>query len=412
VGDDGGAAIDAAEPDAIQFDCEPDTIVCDDENDRYVECGSDGSPTRVINCALGCSDGVEKCIDVAPSNGLAGFLDLARDDAASTDVVFTGTSTINTDTGAVTIGGVATTVPTDVANGIRVYMFKSVEIPGTLKVSGSLSLALVSDGDVTITGVLDVSADGLTGGPGSISDFNDPCVGGDMVGGVDFPGGGGGGRFQPGANGGFAYPNISGAPGGIALTDPDLQPLIGGCRGGESRGLMTPVPPPNGGGGGGAVQIVSRSIISLLGGGIIDASGGGGVSTGFGPGGGSGGAVLLEAPALTLDGAGVIVSTKGGAGGGPSGSALDAPGEDGGTDAAPAAGGANSGYAAGGDGGTASAAPEAGDAGNSTNKLGAGGGGSVGEARFNNESASVTPANGAAIRSRFSVGSIGTRLVP
>lgn len=406
-GDD-AATVDGAPPDAL-VGCEPDTIVCDDDAGRYVECGSDGVAELVMDCPLGCYELAEKCLDVAPSNGLAGYLDLARDDEASTDVVFTGSSTIDTDTGEVTVGGVPTTIPTIIANGIRVYMFKSVEIPGTLKVTGTLPVALVSDGTVTITGVLDVSADSTTGGPGSI--VTGPCVGGDEVNGVDFAGGGGGGRFQSGSEGGYAYPSTAGGAGGDALSDADLQPLVGGCRGGLARGFQLPEPPPNGGGGGGAVQIVTRGPIALTGGGVIDASGGGGSGSSPGPGGGSGGGVLLEAPTILLDGSGVVISSKGGAGAGAR-SGLNAPGEDGGTGAAPAAGGSLAGYAAGGNGGTDGMAPQVGDAGNATNTAGAGGGGSVGESRFNTQSATVTPANGAAIRSRFSVGTIGTRLVP
>ena len=415
VGDDEDAAtsIDATEPDAIQLDCEPDTIVCDDAAERYVECDSTGNPSLVIDCALGCSTGVEKCVDVAPSNGLAGYLDMARDDAAATDVVFTGSSTINTDTGEVTIGGVLTPVPTDVANGTRVFMFKSVEIPGTLRVTGAIPLALVSDGDVSIAGTLDVSADLSASGPGAVQ--TGACVGSgeSNASGNPIPGGGGGGRFQAGAVGGAAYDGPAGHVGGAVASDPDLQPLVGGCRGGSAAYLIFPTPPPNGGGGGGAVQITSRTRIDVVASGKIDASGGGGSGPGPGPGGGSGGGILLEAPTIAVDGAGAVVSTKGGAGGGSRGSGTSAaPGADGGTDSAAAAGGSITSYATGGNGGTEAAAPTIGGGGNSTNIHGAGGGGSIGETRFNTESATVVPSNGAAIRSRFSVGTIGTRLVP
>lgn len=407
------ADVDAVVPDAIPVDCEPDTIVCDDAAERYVECDSTGTPSRVIDCALGCSDGVEKCIDVAPSNGLAGYLDLARDDDAATDVVFTGSSTINTDTGEVTIGGVATAVPTDVANGIRVYMFKSVEIPGTVKVTGAIPLALVSDGNVSITGTLDVSADASTRGPGS-SVETAACVGGSdsNFSSNPIPGGGGGGRFQAGAAGGAGYNGPAGRPGGVVASDPDLEPLVGGCRGGTAAYILIPTPPPNGGAGGGAVQITSRTRIEVVASGKIDASGGGGAGPGPGPGGGSGGGVLLEAPDIVIDGIGAVISTKGGAGGGARGSGTGAPGADGGTGPAAAAGGSLGGYAIGGNGGTEAAAPTNGGSGNSTNIHGAGGGGSVGEARFNTATATVLPTNGAAIRSRFSTGTIGTRLVP
>lgn len=408
------ADVDAVVPDAIPVDCEPDTIVCDDAAERYVECDSNGAAAVVIDCPLGCYELAEKCVDVAPSNGLAGYLDLARDDASVTDIVFTGSSTINTDTGEVSIGGVVTALPTDVANGIRVYMFKSLEIPGTLKVTGAIPLAFVSHGDATITGTLDVSADSTMRGPGGVD--VGACVGSGTsnIASNPIPGGGGGGRFQAGAAGGAGYNGPAGQAGGEVNSDPDLQPLVGGCRGGTAAYLIFPTPPPNGGGGGGAVQITSRTRVEIVSTGKIDASGGGGTGPGPGPGGGSGGGILLEAPTVVIDGAGAVISTKGGAGGGTRGSGTSAaPGEDGGTGPAAANGGSLGGnYAAGGNGGTEGAPPTAGGAGNSTNIHGAGGGGSVGEARFNTETATVVPANGAAIRSRFSVGTIGTRLVP
>jgi hypothetical protein len=324
------------------------------------------------------------------------------------DVVFTGSSTIDTDTGEVTIGGVVTEVPNEVANGIRIYMFKAIDVQGTVKVTGTLPIALVAHDDVVITGALDVSGDGLAAGPGAIA--SGECDGESIIGGTSFPGGGGAGRFEAGGSGGSAYGGPTGGVAGISLSDSDLQPLRGGCRGGEARGLVSPTPPPNGGGGGGAVQVVSRNRIEFTSTGIIDASGGGGSGNTAGPGGGSGGGVLLEAPAIVLDGPGVIISTKGGAGGGAGGTV--AAGEDGGTSASPAAGGSRSGYATGGDGGTELVPPGNGASGNATNGQGAGGGGSVGEARFNSSSATVVPANGAAIRSRFTTGTLATRLIP
>lgn len=409
IADDGGA-IDAAEPDALVLDCEPDTIVCDDAEGRYVECGSDGTSTRVIDCPLGCATTAEKCVDVAPSNGLAGYLDQARDDATVRDVTFAGSSTIDTDSGVIMNGDIPLDIATSVTNGIRVYMFKNLSIQGTVKVTGTMPIAFVADGNVEITGIIDVSADMYTSGPGGVT--SGACIGGDIAGAQNnIPGGGGGGRFQPGGRGGNAYNGASGGAAGAARPEPTIEPLVGGCRGGEARYLVFPTPPPNGGGGGGALQISATGRIELTATGKIDASGGGGSGPGPGPGGGAGGAVLLEAPIIVLDGPGVVISTKGGGGGGARGSTA-APGADGGTDPEPAAGGSLSGYAAGGAGGTEAAAPQDGGTGNATNTHGAGAGGSVGETRFNTQTASVMPDNGAAIRSRFTIGSVGTRLIP
>jgi len=399
----------AVEPDVMPVECEAGSIVCDDALGRYIECGPGGVSTRIIDCPLGCATDAEICLDVAPSNGLAGYLDQARDDLDVVAVTFTGSSTMNTDTGDVTSAGVPITIPSATANGIRVFMFKDVDVPGTLKITGSAPIALLADGDITITGLVDVSADGATNAPGAIQ--SGACVGSGQIGATEpTAGGGGAGRFQIGGNGGRRYNTTTDSPGGATSSDADLDPLVGGCQGGQARRLVVPTPASNGGGGGGAVQLVARGAVTLGAGGTIDASGGGGGNgVDAGPGGGSGGSVLIEAPSIMLDGPGVVISTKGGSGSGARSSNISAPGADGGTAAAPAAGGALSGHAAGGAGGTETTAPGNGATGNSAQVAGGGGGGSVGEARFNNRSAAITPAGGAAIRSHYSVGTIGSR---
>lgn len=391
--------------------CAPSTTDCDETSGRYVECSPEGFALVDVLCPLGCAPDVEACLDVDPSNELAGYLDQARDDDTVTSIDFTGASTIDTDTGAVTIGSVPVDVTSAVANGIRVLMFKDVEISGTVKVSGTLPLAILSDGDIEITGALDVSADGVVPGPGASQET--ACIGGSTANTASNPvsGAGGGGHFHAGARGGLHAGGTSAGAGGTAASDPDLTPLVGGCPGGAATFLIFPAPPPNGGGGGGAVQLTARGRIALTGSGVIDASGGGASGPGPGAGGGAGGSVLLEAPTIVLDGPGVVVSTKGGGGGGArSSSSAYAPGEDGGTGAQPAAGGSLSNHAAGGSGGTEAAQPTVGQNGNSTNQHGGGGGGSVGEALFKSRSGAVTPASGAAVRSRFATETISSRV--
>jgi hypothetical protein len=407
------AAVDAVPIDAIPPDampCVADTIECIDDVGLYVECGSDGRPAREIECPLGCASGQETCLDVAPSNSLGGYLDQARIDENVVDVVFTGASTIDTGTGAATIAGVTVSIPNGTSNGVRVFMFKDVEIAGTLKVTGTMGLALVADGRVEITGLVDVSADQEANGPGAAT--AGACLGDDNPNVTQWSGGGGGGHFENGAGGGGYYGGAAGGSGGEATSTPTLDPLMGGCRGGASQGFVSPEPPPQGGGGGGAIQIVSRREIALLGGGTIDASGGGGggadAVNDAGHGGGSGGSVLLEAPVIDLDGVGVAISTKGGGGTSANGAA---EGADGGTHDDPAEGGYAAGWASGGAGGTASAPPGVGGNGNSTHPNGGGGGGSVGEARFNDSAAAISPMNGAAIRSRYTAGEIASRLM-
>jgi hypothetical protein len=236
------------------------------------------------------------------------------------------------------------------------------------------ALALVVDGEATITGTIDVS-----GKPGSMNFTVTPGVG---VGGVGGPGAGNGGTLQtafngdgipgsglrPGAGGrsdgggvdnaaggggGGGYFGVGGAGGqgsnaandelaeggaggGPAINLPTNSPLLGGSGGGggaESQtGTTTPCGFPGGGGGGG-LQISARSSIALSG--QIRAEGGDGFGTGDSPyeqcgagGGGSGGAVLLEAPVIAIAGTGQV-RVNGGSGG-PAGGAGGA-GASGGT---------------------------------------------------------------------------------
>ena len=394
------------------WDCTPDAIVCNDTTDVYTECSPTGLVEFEMDCPLGCANGVEKCLDVAPSNGLASYLDMAPDGPS---VAFAGNSTINTTTGAVFNGAsdITATTPSETFGGIRVFWFSDLSIAGTLKVSGTAPLALVVDGNVTITGTLDVSADAATSGPGAQSGV---CVGESTDSQVPAPGAGGSGRYQLGFPGGNSGTTPGGA-GGATSPSSTIEPLVGGCRGGTATGRSgVAVYNASGGGGGGAVQIVSRGTVSVTGSGVIDASAGGGrggyiagVGTASsGGGGGSGGSILVEAPQVVIDGSSVVLSTKGGAGGGVG---QGAHGQDGGTGPGTASGGVNGSNPAGGRGGNESTFPSAGENGG-VGVSGAGGGGGVGETLLNTTSGSVNPVNGATIRSHSQVGTIGTRLVP
>ena len=192
---------DAGPPDAEVPDaappCQPSTTVCDDTAGVYVECDSTGMPAVVMQCPLGCASDAEKCLDVDPSNGLASYLDRARDDDTVIDVALTGTATVDTTTGEFSVNGTPLSVTTEVFNGIRIFMFKTLTVSGTLKATGSLPLALVADGDIAITGLIDVSADGTAQGPGAVTE-DSSCMG--SLHGVSgphpdpTPGGGGGGH--------------------------------------------------------------------------------------------------------------------------------------------------------------------------------------------------------------------------
>ena len=421
--DDDAGMIDAIAdmPDA-ETGCVPNQIICDDATDRYTECDGDGVVTRTIDCPLGCSDSAEKCVDVDPSNGVAQYLDMAATDPDAPDLTLGAGSTIDTTSGIVFDGSQSVVVPSTDIGVYRVFWVKSLTISGATKASGGDGVIIVSDGNVAITALFDLSADAQTNGPGG---GPGSCDGSDASSSAGLAGGGGGaGNGDPGGTGGSG--NNGNGPGGVAgpvLSDVDLEPLRGGCEGGQ--GVVSGSTCKSGfGGGGGALQVVSRTEIRISGSGVIDASGGGGVSAKVGidgctstslrggGGGGSGGSVLLEAPQVLLEGAAAIVSTKGGGGsaGGIGGPGLD--GADGGTDDQRPSGGINSlTGVSGGLGGHEALSPTNGLAGD-TNENGGGGGGGVGRARFNTAAGTINPVGGAVIRSEFTTSMLRTRLVP
>ncbi len=415
------AAIDAsvdAGPDANTA-CVPDSVVC--EADHYVQCSSAGVVEVEIDCPLGCDGASSRCLDVDPSNGLAEYLDMARDDVAAPAVTLGTGSTIDTDSGIVFDGTSSVSVPSADLGAHRVFMVESLAVSGNTTVTGSRGLMVVADGSIEITALLDVSANLKVNGPGGGAGS---CDGVDANS-ASLPGGAGGaGNGDAGASGGTSNNGGSAAgPGGALLADVDLEPLRGGCEGGQS-GVTGDSCLSGFGGGGGAIQLVSRVEVNLLAAGVIDASGGGGVSASAavpgcvstsargGGGGGSGGSVLIEAPQVRLEGGAVVISTKGG-GGSAGGIGALLNGEDGGIDEAWADGGvaqfANNGY--GGRGGTSAQLPTDGQAGN-TSGLGGGGGGAVGRTRVNTSAGTVNPVGGAAVRSKITTGSLRTRLVP
>jgi hypothetical protein len=418
--DDSGQTPDAEVPDS-ELGCTPSTTTCTDG--RYVECSAEGVVTRAIDCSLGCDGSQPKCREIDASNGVSQYLDQARTDPTPMLRLGAG-STIDTDSGVIFDGGANVSVPNIDLGGFRVFMVKSLSIEGTTTVSGGDSLIFVSAGDISITATLDISANGQVSGPGGGAGT---CEGGDATfqtsvgyGG----GGGGGGNGEAGGVGAGAFEGPGNTPGGAAgaaLAAADLVPLRGGCFGGESIASGTTCK-SIGGGGGGAVQLTSRTRIVISGNGVIDASGGGGIAARSGQlgcnieprgggGGGSGGSILLEAPLVTLDGAGVVLSTKGGGGSASGNGSIGYAGADGGTTAAPAAGGTSTNGAPGGKGGTDSVPPEEGPTGTSGQSGGAGGG-AAGRVRFNTADGSWTAANGAAVRSKHTSSQLRVRLVP
>ena len=289
------------------------------------------------------------------------------------------------------------------SDGSKVHMFvvKSlkVEPSGHLTVNAprpGLPLVIVSLGDMTILGSIDVHAEGdQTVGGGFQSTQNGqkgagpgggpPATG---VGGTTKGAGAGGGSYC-GKGGPGAVEAMSTTQAGAATAPygtPEIIPLVGGSSGGSgSFGA---------GAGGGAVQLVAGGQFSLGAGVYINVGGGGGtsaVSSNFGDnssGGGSGGSILIEAKSVQIDG---ILAANGGGGGG-----VSASGTNGTPDAKPAPGGAKAGEGAGGAGSAAMSIDGATPASVDPGPVGGGGGGS-GRIRINSIAGAAVIAAGAVL---------------
>lgn len=346
---------------------------CDGMN--LVRCGAVGTSEVKEMCSFGCNAAELRCADLAPSNGLAKFLDAAKDQP---DVNLGDAATINTDSGDIMVGSKAIAVSSETvtqpdAPMIRVLMVHSLTAKDVV-VTGNNALAILSSGDIVINGVFTASANGLGGGPGAFYDSNckgqdAPSKEGEASGGAG--GGGFGSRGGSGGSGRAGRYSSEGGKGGMAGGNVSLVPLRGGCVGGANTRFGTS---GKGGGAGGALQLVSQTRISVTKTGAVAANGAGMQS------GGSGGGILLEAP--IVDVAGAVVANGGGAWGG----ALS--GESGRLDDKPAMGGfgyPSAGY--GGDGAAGTIAATDGQsislASDSDIAYAGGGGGGVGRIRVN-----------------------------
>ena len=253
-----------------------------------------------------------------------------------------GTYTFDTSGLAPTLsgpGGTVTGVLYSDAPGhqIAVFDFNSITVsggqvlvgPSPFVTSSAPPLALLSRSDVTIDGVINVSAPQPVtpalfspGGPGGFGSDRGPGAGGGggegangafrVPGGGGFGGSGGnGGRvdFVPGSPGpppGYQVIPFGGGRGGSSYGDLAVS-LQGGSGGGSYSSRASS---PTGGGGGGAIEIGAIGRISV--GGSIPANG---YSVGTGPsGGGSGGGIFLHGDSVTLSSSGVL-SAQGGEGG-------------------------------------------------------------------------------------------------
>lgn len=415
---DAAVEVDAtlSEPDA-SFACVPNSVECNIAT--LTQCDATGQVPVETACALGCM-GPSRCADLDPSNGLAANLDSA---ATTFDVTFTGTATIDTSAGVISDESGALALSTEVITGgpVDIFVIEVKSLTASdITVIGNRALAIVSDGDISISGVLDASADLNRPGAGALTSSS-TCLGG-QGGVIDVraSGGGGGGFGQPGGQGGFG--GVVGGTPGMISGNAMLQPLRGGCRGGSGATNVLNSSPTDTltdpGAGGGAVQLVSNTKIILETGAAIAVNGGGGkpmtsnviiICLGFacdpGEGGGSGGAVLLEAPVVTVS-TGATLNANGG-----SGSCGRLGGGSNGSNGTTPALGANcsSPNGSGGNGGAGTSATGGnGVNGSGDGAHGGGGGGGVGRIRVNLPVGSVFSPNGV-VSPAATAGSLGTR---
>ena len=252
-------------------------------------------------------------------------------DFASLGAFPTAAGTFTFDTSNLTLTGPGITTPIQGSlstTGVAVFDFNAITVASDQVFVSQYSfsgvttppLALLSRGDITIDGKIDVRPSQpftpqlfSPGGPGGFGSDSGPGAGG--AGGTtayafSFSNPGGGGFDGSGGNGGRGY-SVPGMPpvyqfvpfgggqGGSSYGD-SAASLQGGNGGGSysTHGGMG-----YGGGGGGAIEIGAIGRISV--GGSISANGSSGSEGG---GGGSGGGIFLHGDSVTLSSSGVLSS--------------------------------------------------------------------------------------------------------
>lgn len=359
--------------------CVADTLGCSADSTTLDQCGSDGLVATTESCAAGCAPAAgsdaPRCKHIAPA-----WLPNVCDDLAATPQASLGSATLDTTQDASCTGGIVQSGTTNIC----VVRAGKIDI-ADLKVTGTRAIAFVADDELTVTGTLDVSADGSTAGPGA------GALGAGTNTNASYQGAGGAGFSQVGgAGGGNETGTIGGQPGGGVTTRPTAMPFVGGAYGGYSDCGSTTICRvngrsfPGGGGGGGTLLIACRGTVSVAG--IVDASGGGGAgggdyfpgsgtTQGGGAAGGSGGFVVFQGVQVSITGK--LYSNGGGGGAGCGTDDCQAnPGSDGSTSTAGAPGGAANGTTNGGGiGGSLLQTPGAGEKTFASASAGAGGGG-------------------------------------
>ncbi|WP_435008528.1 PEP-CTERM sorting domain-containing protein [Tundrisphaera lichenicola] len=252
---------------------------------------------------------------VLASRAEAGPLDPTKYDSLGTLSIDSGTYTIDSSLGALSlvVGGTIYTGVVD--HGMAVFDFDSIHIGAGAAILGAqgvngLPIALLSRSTTTVDGLIDVSAFSNYGGPGA-SDMGQGGSG-------DYTAGGGGGAKggRGGAGGSTSYYSqgpfgnpqgpVTVLGGGIGgYTDIDLLSVT--LRGGSSGGSGGSFGGGGGGAGGGAIElgavqsiVINGDVLALGGDAFIPGSGGG-----------SGGGIYIHADSVTLTGS---LNVQGGSG--------------------------------------------------------------------------------------------------
>jgi hypothetical protein len=281
--------------------------------DDLLVCTTKGQLPTMTACGWGCvSTGSAHCGSLVPTGGgvVGSDLDPTTFMGLRANVMLSG----NVDGSAGTIDTLGSgDFDYHVNGGVAVFRFKSFTVNGYLTLLGNHPIALVADGNITVSDTIDAQgpctpATAVAGGFAGATGATAAAGSGGGGGGNSHKGGAGGG------NGGSGGNSSSGAVIGGAPFD-SLTVLVGGGGGGGGGGGTGP-----GGGGGGAIQLVTNGTISIGSAGAINAGGCGGVgATNGGDGGGGGGAggtILLEAVMIAITGQ---LEVNGGGGGGANG---------------------------------------------------------------------------------------------
>jgi hypothetical protein len=402
--------------------CQPSTTAC--QGNKLVVCNAAGTITSSNTCTYGCDatatpDACESPT-LVPSNLYDSTLILTPANPCEMvtvqdlSVPAAGTLTINTDAGAAVCTRVKAQTGSQPDICVMVRRNVTFGAASTVTIAGSRAFALVATGTISLAGKIDVSANGPTGGPGSLQ--TGAGVGGNGTSnmpadGENTPGNAGGGGAAYGGSGGGdggSAPGATQGSGGLVQGNLTIIPLRSGSYGGSNSALPLTARRGLPGGGGGALQIVGCSSMTVTASAFFDANGGGGqggrpgssMTPGAGAGGGSGGAVLLEAQTMTLASGAQFYANGGGGGGGATLTASGGDGQDGQAQRSAATGGdpaTGMGPGASKAGGTGGAANNGGNAipagagGSAMDAMSAagGGGGSVGRIRLNNTNGSL-----------------------